>query len=144
MKKYVLAYDLGTSGVKGALVTPEGDVAYTATVSYPLYTDDGGIAEQDPADYWRGVCSVTRAVLEKGKVSPHDVMGMALDTMWKGIIPVDDAGNVLHRSIIWLDSRSVEEARLLNKQFGEGTFTSADYWPKLFWLRRPRPGPMII
>lgn len=45
MKKYVLAYDLGTSGVKGALVTPEGEVAYTATASYPLYTADGGIAE---------------------------------------------------------------------------------------------------
>ena len=139
MKKYVLAYDLGTSGVKGALVTPEGEVAYTATASYPLYTADGGIAEQDPADYWQGVCSVTKAVLEKGNVAPEEVMGMALDTMWKGIIPVDDAGNVLHRSIIWLDSRSVEEARLLNEKFGEGTFTSADYWPKLFWLRRNRP-----
>ena len=139
MKKYVLAYDLGTSGVKGALVTPEGEVAYTATASYPLYTADGGIAEQDPADYWQGVCSVTKAVLEKGNVVPEEVMGMALDTMWKGIIPVDNAGNVLHRSIIWLDSRSVEEARLLNEKFGEGTFTSADYWPKLFWLRRNRP-----
>ena len=139
MKKYVLAYDLGTSGVKGALVTPDGDVAYTATVSYPLYTADGGIAEQDPADYWRGVCSVTRAVLEKGDVAPEAVIGIALDTMWKGIIPVDDEGNVLHRSIIWLDSRSVEEAMLLNERFGEGTFNSADYWPKLFWLRRNRP-----
>jgi xylulokinase len=139
MKKYVLAYDLGTSGVKGALVTTEGDVAYTSTVSYPLYTADGGIAEQEPDDYWQGVCSVTKAVLKKGNVAPEEVMGMALDTMWKGIIPVDDAENVLHRSIIWLDSRSVEEAQLLNERFGEGTFTSADYWPKLFWLRRNRP-----
>ena len=30
----------------------------------------------------------------------------------------------------------VEEAQLLNERFGEGTFTSADYWPKLFWLRQ--------
>ena len=139
MKKYVLAYDLGTSGVKGALVTPEGEVAYTATVSHPLYTADGGIAEQDPNDYWSGVCSVTRAVLETGNVSPEAVMGIALDTMWKGIIPVDAVGNVLHRSIIWLDSRSADEARLLCERFGEGIFNSADYWPKLFWLRRHRP-----
>ena len=81
MKKYIFAYDLGTSGVKGALITPEGEVAYPATASYPLYTADGGIAEQDPADYWQGVCSVTRAVLEKGGVEPEAVMGMALDTM---------------------------------------------------------------
>ena len=139
MKKYVLAYDLGTSGVKGALITPEGEVAYTATASYPLYTSDGGIAEQAPEDYWQGVCDVTKAVLKVGNVAPEAVMGMALDTMWKGIIPVDEAGNVLHRSIIWLDSRSVDEANLLNERFGEGTFTAADYWPKLFWLRRNRP-----
>lgn len=139
MEKYVLAYDLGTSGVKGALVTPDGAVAFAATASYPLYTADGGIAEQDPADYWQGVCSVTKAVLKKGNVSPDAVIGMALDTMWKGIIPVDKSGNVLHRSIIWLDSRSVEEAELLNERFGNDTFTSADYWPKLFWLRRHRP-----
>lgn len=139
MKKFVLSYDLGTSGVKGALVTPDGEVAYTATASYPLYTAEGGIAEQDPADYWRGVCSVTRAVLEKSGVAPEAVMGMALDTMWKGIIPVDADGNVLHRSIIWLDSRSATEARLLNERFGEDTFNSADYFPKLYWLRRNRP-----
>ena len=139
MKKYVLAFDLGTSGVKGALITPEGEVAYTATASYPLYTADGGVAEPEPADYWKGVCDVTKAVLKVGSVAPEAVMGMALDTMWKGIIPVDEAGNVLHRSIIWLDSRSVDEANLLNERFGEGTFTAADYWPKLFWLRRNRP-----
>ncbi|MBE6595171.1 MAG: carbohydrate kinase [Ruminococcaceae bacterium] len=139
MKKYVLAYDLGTSGVKGALVTPEGEVAYTATVSYPLYTADGGVAEQDPADYWQGVCAVTGAVLKKSGVTPEAVLGIAFDTMWKGIIPIDGAGNVLHRSIIWLDSRSVEEAALLNQRFGEDTFNAADYWPKLFWLRRHRP-----
>ena len=139
MKKYVLAYDLGTSGIKGVLVTPEGEVAYTATVSYPLYTADGGVAEQAPADYWKGVCDVTRAVLEKGNVVPEAILGMALDTMWKGIIPVDGEGNVLHNSIIWLDSRSVDEARILNEKFGEGMFNSADYWPKLFWLRRNRP-----
>ncbi|MBP3396877.1 MAG: carbohydrate kinase [Clostridia bacterium] len=139
MKKYVLAYDLGTSGVKGALVTPKGEVACTATVSYPLYTADGGVAEQDPEDYWHGVCAVTKAVLEKGGVAPEAILGMALDTMWKGIIPIDGAGNVLHRSIIWLDSRSVEEAALLNERFGEDTFNAADYWPKLYWLRRHRP-----
>ena len=139
MEKYVLAFDLDTSGVKGALITPDGAVAYTATASYPLYTADGGIAEQEPGDYWKAVCDVTKSVLGKGQVAPDAVIGMALDTMWKGIIPVDKDGNVLHRSIIWLDSRSTEEAALLNERFGEGTFTAADYWPKLFWLRRNRP-----
>ena len=139
MASYVLAYDLGTSGVKGALVTMTGEVAYTATASYPLYTPAPAEAEQEPLDYWQGVCRVTKAVLQKGSVAPDAIGGIAFGTMWKGIIPVDGAGNVLSRSIIWLDSRSVEETALLNARFGEGTFSASDYWPKLYWLRRHRP-----
>ena len=126
MASYVLAYDLGTSGVKGALVTMTGEVAYTATASYPLYTPAPAEAEQEPLDYWQGVCRVTKAVLQKGSVAPDAIGGIAFGTMWKGIIPVDGAGNVLSRSIIWLDSRSVEETALLNARFGEGTFSASE------------------
>ena len=35
-QRYVLAYDLGTSGVKGALVNMQGEVIDTATADYLL------------------------------------------------------------------------------------------------------------
>ena len=136
-KKYILAYDLGTSGVKSALVTLEGEIVSTKTVSYPLYTPQENWAEQDPEDYWRGVCNVTRQVMEG--TDPASIAGIAFGTMWKGIIPVDREGKVLHNSIIWLDARAGDQARRLNERFPQHTVHDSDYWPKLMWLRENRP-----
>ena len=138
-QRYVLAYDLGTSGVKGALVNMQGEVIDTATADYLLYTPQPNWAEQDPEQYWQGVCEVTRQVLKKAGAAPESVAGMAFGTQWKGIIPVDKDGKVLHNSIIWLDARAVDQAKRLNEKFGEGLFAASDYWPKLMWLQENEP-----
>ena len=138
-ERYVLAYDLGTSGVKAALVTMQGEVVHTATAGYPLYTPQVNWAEQDPDLYWQGVCTATRQVIAKAELDPSLISGLALGTMWKGIVPLNKDGKVLHNSIIWLDARAEDQARRLNEHFGRELFVSSDYWPKLMWLRENRP-----
>ena len=137
--RFVVAYDLGTSGVKSALVSMSGEVLAVATASYPLYVEHEGWAEQDPELYWDRVCQVTKEVIAKSGLDPANAAGMAFSTMWKGIIPVDKDGKVLHNSIIWLDCRSVDQAARLNAHFGEGRFEPSDYWPKLLWLKDNKP-----
>jgi len=138
-ERFVLAYDLGTSGVKGVLLTMTGEVVAACTADYPLHIPREGWAEQVPEDYWNGVCQVTKDVLKKAQILPDVVAGLAFGTMWKGIIPVDKDGNVLHNSIIWLDARAGEQAKRLNEKFPKAFFGAADYWPKLTWLRENRP-----
>lgn len=136
---FVLAYDLGTSGVKAALVTMQGEAVHTATAEYPLYIPNPGWAEQDPELYWKAVCSVTKQVLAEADAAPESVKGIAFGTQWKAIIPIDGEGNVLRNAMIWLDARASSQARRLNERFGEGMFNAADYWPKLMWLRENEP-----
>ncbi|MEA4964906.1 MAG: FGGY family carbohydrate kinase [Oscillospiraceae bacterium] len=138
-QNFVIAYDLGTSGVKVALVSMQGEVFGTAAASYPLYVEHEGWAEQDPALYWQGVCQATRQVIARCAVDPARAAGLAFSTQWKGIIPVDRDGRVLHNSIIWLDCRAGDQAERLNAQFGENLFCAADYWPKLMWFRENCP-----
>lgn len=138
-KKFIISYDLGTSGVKVVLVDTAGRVMGTATCNYPLFVEHEGWAEQDPELYWDGVCKGTKEVLAKCGVDPCDAVGMAFSTQWKGIIPVDKDGNVLHNSIIWLDHRAEDQARRLNEHFGKELFSASDYWPKLLWLRENCP-----
>ena len=137
--RYVLAYDLGTSGVKCALVTPEGTLTASATADYGLLTPNPGWAEQNPEDYWDGVCRVTRETLKLAGVSARQVIGMSFGTLWKGIIPIDSRGNVLRPSILWLDGRAADQARRLNEFAGEKRYGPTDYWPKLLWLRENEP-----
>lgn len=136
---YVLAYDLGTSGVKCALVTPEGTLVASATAGYGLHIPKPGWAEQNPEDYWHGVCNVTKETLRLAGIPAQQVIGMAFGTLWKGIIPIDSQGNVLRHSILWLDKRAGEQARRLNDFLGVKRYSAVDYWPKLLWLRENEP-----
>ena len=160
-KNFVLAYDLGTSGVKASVVDYEGRIGAMVTETYPLYTPREAWAEQEPEDYWRAVCAATKAVLAKAEISPHDVKAMAFSSQWKGIIPLDRDNRVLHRCIIWLDSRAEKQAKELNRvmqlnyfkekfiggkpssklnaALGRNVVCGADYWPKLKWLRDEMP-----
>jgi len=138
-KKYVIAYDLGTSGVKAALIDLQGQLLSHATAGYPMITPRENWAEQDPNWYWDGVCAVTRTVLGACSAEPEDAQGIVFCTQWKGIIPVDASGEILHNCIIWLDARAGKQAVALNRYFGRELFCAADYWPKLAWLRENDP-----
>ena len=45
---YYMGIDLGTSGLKAVLVTPEGDVKGVGSGTYPIDIPRPGYAEQDP------------------------------------------------------------------------------------------------
>lgn len=137
-KQYVLAYDLGTSGVKGALVDTNGHLAFAATSDYPYDRPREGWAEQDPNNYWNGVCKVTGKLLSDASIDSAQILGISFGTLWKGIIPVS-GDRVLRRSILWLDGRAADQAARINARFPGQAYSGFDYWPKLLWLREHEP-----
>lgn len=58
MKKYVITYDIGTTGIKTCLIEIEDTmrILASATAGYNLYVDDEtgvkGGAEQDADEWW--------------------------------------------------------------------------------------------
>ena len=137
-QKYVIACDLGTSGLKVVLVSMEGRILSTVTENYGLFTNSLNHAEQVPDEYWDAACRGFRSV-RGTEFRGEDCAGIAFGTQWKGIIPIDAQGRVLHNSIIWMDKRASEEAAALNDAFGKTLFCEGDYWPKLAWLRKHKP-----
>jgi len=137
-KQFVLAYDLGTSGVKGVLVDAKGDLACAATCDYPYERPREGWAEQDPDAYWDGVCEVTGKLLADSGIAADQILGISFGTLWKGIIPVS-GDRVLRKSILWLDGRADRQAQRINGTFPNASYTGFDYWPKLLWLRENEP-----
>ena len=136
--EYILSYDFGTSGVKIALVDLQGALIDSEIVRYALLTPRPGWAEQDPDEFWEAVCRGTRDVIARQALSPRKVAGMAFGTQWKGIIPVDVRGRVLHNAIIWLDGRAKKQAEKLNARLRTDAFTERDYWARLMWMREER------
>lgn len=111
----ILAIDLGTSGMKAALVTADGTVTGWAERAVPLQVLPGGGAEQDPVAWWDALGEV---VADLGRAHPDHLRAVTTvcsSTQGEGTIAVDAAGRPLTRCISWLDMRG---AANLRKQFG--------------------------
>lgn len=134
MTDYVLGVDLGTSGVKVALVSTEGTVAAHASEPTELRLLPGGGAEQDPDDWWRAIVAATHRVL--ADINPHDVAAVCMSAQWGGTVAVDAAGRHVHPAVIWMDSRGARHSRRLTG--GGITVPGTSYNARRLasWIRR--------
>ena len=138
-KEYIIAYDCGTTALKTVLIDTEGNVIGDARANNPLIQPQPGWAELNPDVLWKNICTTTKAVIEKNGVEAKSVAGLVFVAHWKNIIPVDNMGNVLYNSIIWMDARASEQAERLNKEAGFFVGTGQEYWPRLMWLKENEP-----
>lgn len=113
MKSYILAYDIGTTGVKTCLFEVDKEIRLLkfASRSYPLYILDGGGAEQDVEDWWRGMAESTREIFEDPEITPDMVSGISFCSQMQGLVLVDREGNALRRPMSYMDQRARKEIR---------------------------------
>lgn len=110
-EKYIISHDMGTSSDKAILISIYGNIIDSAKQNYPIYHPQSGYAEQDPSDWWNAVCNTTQAVLKKTGVKAEDVVGMTFSSQMQNLIPVNNNGEPLMRSMTWLDGRSADIMR---------------------------------
>jgi xylulokinase len=129
----VLAVDLGTSGVKAALVTMQGRVLGWESESVSLHlTPDGG-AEQSPEEWWQALVTVSRRLLGSGLVPASQVKAICCSTQGEGTVPVDKDGRALMNCILWMDMRG---APYLNKRLrGIVNVAGADVFKLIRFIR---------
>lgn len=144
----ILAYDVGTSGCKAALITVRGEILATDYRTYPTYYPQPLWAEQHPEDWWQAIMACTRQIIEASGIQPKDVLGLCFSTQMINAIPVDRDGTPLAECISWLDGRAWQEAAQINARLGGQRIISAllgsaatgkDVIAKYLWLKRHAP-----
>ncbi len=106
MGTYILAHDLGTTNHKCTVFSQKGEVLATAQRKYPTIYRSGGIAEQDPNDWWSNVIHTTNEVLQI--VKARDIAVISFTAHMNGCLPIDHRGEPLSHSFIHADTRSSE------------------------------------
>lgn len=107
----ILAIDLGTSGMKAALVAADGTVTGWAERAVALHVLPHGGAEQDPTAWWDALAAV---VADLGRAHPEHLRAVTTicsSTQGEGTIAVDAHGEPLTRCISWLDMRGAANLR---------------------------------
>jgi len=129
----ILALDLGTSGMKVALITVSGKVLGWESEPVKLHlTADGG-AEQSPGEWWTAFLLASQRLLGRKLVKPAEIRAVCCSTQGEGTVPVDKDGHALMNCILWMDMRG---APYLKKQFkGLINVTGAGLRNTLRWVR---------
>ncbi|MGH8962849.1 MAG: xylulokinase [Jatrophihabitantaceae bacterium] len=115
-RSVVVGLDLGTSSVKAAAVDAQGRVLARARREYPTSRSGAGVAEQDPADWWRA----TGAVLaELATLAPtRDWIGLGLSAMLPTLVALDDQHEPVTAAITWQDARGEAAGERLRSRIG--------------------------
>ena len=110
---YVLAYDVGTTGVKTCLFQV-GDairLLESAHEGYGLYMTENGGAEQDAREWWEAMRVTTAKVFQKAQAEPEQVAGISFCSQMQGLVLVDRQGVPVRRPMSYMDQRAREEIK---------------------------------
>lgn len=118
MSKFVITYDIGTTGIKTCLIEIDKtmNILASSTAGYNLYVDEEtgvkGGAEQDADEWWDAMCSTTKAVLEKSPgVKKEQIEGISFCSAMQGLVLVDRDGNCIRRPMTYMDQRARDELK---------------------------------
>ena len=145
----VLALDVGTSSVRGALYDERGaEVQGTQERLVRGFetTADGG-AEMDAAEAVEQTAQVIDAVVARAEARGARVEAVAVSCFWHSLVGLDAGGAALTPVYGWADTRAARHAELLQQAVDEraahartGCRFHPSYWPaKLLWLKTERP-----
>ena len=146
MGDLLLGIDIGTASSKGVLVTPDGELAATATRRHTMSLPRAGRAEMDAdAIWWDDVVSICRELTEQRS---RDVVAACVSGLGPCLLPTDARLRPLRAAILYgIDSRATAEIDELTERFGEDAIlaragkvlSSQAIGPKLLWLQRHQP-----
>ena len=143
---FILAHDIGTSSTKSSIVGPAGIVASENT-PHDTFSGEEGAVEQDPLDWWRGVCRNTRTLLDRNESLAQSISGIGVSGHMIGCLPLDRDGAPLRRCMIHSDTRATSESAYIAAALGahavyELTGNLVDPRSplcKMLWMKRNEP-----
>ena len=147
MHSTLLAFDIGTSGLKASLVYENLNVIRNVTTTYPTRHYPNGGCEQEAADWWM---SAVRAMMMLRELAPEyvkrvDAIGISGHML--GCLPMDKEGQTLRPSMIHADTRALAISNALRARFGRDYFyeicgnvlSPASTLCKTLWLKENEP-----
>ncbi|XP_076320069.1 FGGY carbohydrate kinase domain-containing protein isoform X2 [Tachypleus tridentatus] len=149
----VIAIDVGTRSVRGALVTVKGKVLCVESHPIQIWSPEADSYEQSSDDIWDACCIVIKKLTCGFKIHPDDVVGVGFDATCSLVVldknfeplTVSSTGRKCQNVIMWMDHRAAFQADFINKtehmvlRSMGGKVSLEMQPPKLMWIKQNLP-----
>lgn len=143
----LLGIDVGTQSVRVGICDTRGRLLASVSRPYATSYPEPGWAEQDPLDWWTGICGATRDCLQKAGVDGRSIEGISFDATSSTVLLVERDGRPLGPAILWMDQRAADQVQEIARtrhpilKYSGGQDSAEWMVPKALWLKKHRPGP---
>ncbi|MCC6614257.1 MAG: hypothetical protein IT320_12320 [Anaerolineae bacterium] len=139
-----LAFDIGTTGAKAALIDAQGRVIRSAFRGYPTHSAAGGVVEQSARDWWGAACASAR------EIDASSAEAVVLTGQMQDVILVDQDAQPVYPVILYSDTRAHTETEAIHRELGAERLQevtgneqgAGSLLAKLRWLSRFEPGTL--
>ncbi len=145
----IIAYDLGTGGVKASLYDEGLRTLAKSFIEYKTFYPAADMHEQRLADWWRGIAESTRALLSKSNTPAEEIACVSLSGASLVAVPMNKENKPLLSEVpIWSDTRAKQESEEFFSRVDRDKWylTTGNGFPapcysifKLMWLKKHRP-----
>ena len=147
MKHQAIGVDIGTTGVKAALIEVDGRILADATVEHNLRSPYIGWAEEDPVDWITGTVAALRQLAQSPHFDAAGIAAIGVSGMVPAMVLLDERGQPVRPSIQQNDARAIAEVTELADRVDQellyrltGGHTNQQHIaPRLLWVQRHEP-----
>lgn len=145
---FYLGIDVGTSGSRAVIIDETGKVLGSASAEHSVQAPQPLWSEQDPAEWWKAVCSAVPRAVDAAHALPEQIAGIGLSGQMHGLVLLDKDEKVLRPAILWNDQRTAEECAVITKRAGglkallghvSNPALTGFTAPKILWVRQHEP-----
>lgn len=116
-KKYILAFDQGTTSSRAVLFNHDGKIMGVAQKEFRQIYPTPGYVEHDPMEIWGTQSGVAREVLETAGVRPDEVAAIGITNQRETTVVWDkNTGKPIYNAIVWQCRRTASICDELKKK----------------------------
>ncbi len=116
MKKYILAFDQGTTSSRAIVFDHDGLPVATAQKEFTQIYPKPGWVEHDPEEIWSTQAAVGMEAIFRAGVSVHQTVGIGITNQRETSVVWDKkTGRPIYNAIVWQDRRTADYCDQLKK-----------------------------
>ncbi|MGM0168588.1 xylulokinase [Enterococcus sp. AZ135] len=143
---YFLGVDLGTSSLKIILGDEKGNLLGNSSSSFAILSEKIGYSEENPSDWLTAFNKALFDLIRKFPQIKKSALTVGFSGQMHTLVLIDSNGEVLRPAILWNDSRTTEEVKMLEQRLGDHLLNyekniplEGFTLPKIVWIQKNEP-----